>query len=113
MNEPGKICSGDVVIVSFPFSDLSDSKRRPAVVLVELEGEDIILCQISSQRKVDKYAVPLHSEDFIYGQLFQESLVRTNKLFTLNRGLILYKVGVLREERFRSISSAVRALFSP
>jgi hypothetical protein len=40
---------GDVVIVPFPFSDLSESKRRPALVLAVLTGDDLILCQITSQ----------------------------------------------------------------
>jgi len=40
---------GDIVVVPFPFSDLTEAKRRPALVLAELEGEDRILCQITSQ----------------------------------------------------------------
>ena len=39
---------GDVVVIPFPFSDLSQAKRRPALVLAELEGNDRILCQITS-----------------------------------------------------------------
>ena len=45
----GKICKGDVVVVPFPFSDLTQAKRRPALVLSVLEGDDLILCQITSQ----------------------------------------------------------------
>jgi len=40
---------GDVVIVPFPFSDLTQTKRRPALVVAGLSGEDLILCQITSQ----------------------------------------------------------------
>lgn len=39
---------GDVVVVPFPFSDLSQSKRRPALVIANLQGNDLILCQITS-----------------------------------------------------------------
>ena len=39
---------GDVVVLPFPFSDLSESKRRPALVITELLRNDIILCQITS-----------------------------------------------------------------
>jgi mRNA interferase MazF len=45
----GKFVKGDVVIIPFPFSDLSSSKRRPALVLAGLKGNDIILCQITSK----------------------------------------------------------------
>ncbi|WP_242716914.1 hypothetical protein [Microcoleus vaginatus] len=39
---------GDVVVVPFPFSDLTQAKRRPALILATLEGKDLILCQITS-----------------------------------------------------------------
>jgi len=41
-----KFVKGDVVVVPFPFSDLTEAKRRPALVLAELDGDDRILCQI-------------------------------------------------------------------
>ena len=44
----GRFIKGDVVVVPFPFSDLSTSKRRPALVLADLAGDDLILCQITS-----------------------------------------------------------------
>jgi mRNA interferase MazF len=50
---------GDVVVVPFPFSDLTQAKRRPALVLAELEGDDLILCQITSQAIRDVYAIRL------------------------------------------------------
>jgi len=41
----GKFIKGEIVVIPFPFSDLSASKRRPALVLVDLPGDDLILCQ--------------------------------------------------------------------
>jgi len=46
---------GDVVVVPFPFSDLSQAKRRPALVVAELEGDDLLLSQITSLRVRDSY----------------------------------------------------------
>jgi mRNA interferase MazF len=40
---------GDIVVVPFPFSDLTQTKRCPALVLTNLPGDDLILCQITSQ----------------------------------------------------------------
>jgi len=54
-----KFIKGDVVVVPFPFSDLTQSKRRPALVVSKLEGDDIILCQITSQTVKDNYAIAL------------------------------------------------------
>lgn len=54
-----KFVKGDVVVVPFPFSDLTEAKRRPALVLAELDGEDRILCQITRQQFRDRYAAPI------------------------------------------------------
>jgi mRNA interferase MazF len=53
-----------VVIVPFPFSDLTQAKRRPALVIATLEGDDLILCQITSQTISDRYAITIQSSDF-------------------------------------------------
>jgi mRNA interferase MazF len=56
--------NGDVVVVPFPFSDLTQAKRRPALVLAELGDDDLILSQITSRTASDSYAVSLTDEDF-------------------------------------------------
>ena len=50
---------GDVVVLNFPFSDLSQTKRRPALILAVLQGDDLILCQITSQAREDGYSIRL------------------------------------------------------
>lgn len=58
-----KFVKGDVVVVPFPFSDLTQSKRRPAIVISALDGDDLILCQITSQSIKDNYAILLNDKD--------------------------------------------------
>ncbi|MBX2962206.1 MAG: type II toxin-antitoxin system PemK/MazF family toxin [Cyclobacteriaceae bacterium] len=58
-----KFVKGDIVVVPFPFSDLSSSKRRPAMVIANLPGEDIILCQITSQLVKDEFSISLYDTD--------------------------------------------------
>ncbi|HYX18222.1 MAG TPA: hypothetical protein VE944_28415 [Nostoc sp.] len=59
----------DVVIVPFHFSDLTETKRRPTLVIANLQGNDLILCQITSQSVGNIYAIKLDNSDFSSGQL--------------------------------------------
>lgn len=95
----GRFVKGDVLVVAFPFSDLTQAKRRPALVIAELEGDDLILCQITSQRVGDRYAILIDLEDFERGGLRQRSNVRPNRLFTADRRIILYGVGRPGQEK--------------
>jgi len=94
---------GDVVVVPFPFSDLTQAKRRPALVLATLTGDDVILCQITSQSVRDRYSVLLTSDDFVSGNLQKDSNIRPNRLFTADRGILLYKVGTVKSPKLSEI----------
>lgn len=99
----GRFVKGDVVVVPFPFSDLAQAKRRPALVLAELEGDDRILCQITSRGIRDRYAVELDDNDFEAGGLRRESNIRPNRIFTANVRIILYRVGHLKLEKVNEV----------
>jgi mRNA interferase MazF len=98
-----KFVKGNVVVVPFPFSDLTQAKRRPALVLSVLEGTDLILCQITSQSIRDNYAILLEDEDFETGGLKQVSNVRTNRIFTADSEIVLYKIGQLNVNKLNLI----------
>ena len=98
---------GDVVVVPFPFSDLTRTKRRPALVVAVLEGDDRILCQITSRMVRDSYAMRLESADFQDGELRQSSNIRPNRLFTADTRLILYRVGRLTQRKMNEATEAV------
>ena len=106
----GKFMKGDIVVLPFPFSDLSGSKRRPALVLADIEGNDVILCQITSVARDDGYAVPIDTADFESGTLPVKSLVRSNKIFTADRNLILYSACRLKPEKMKEITATVVAI---
>ena len=88
-----KFIRGDVVVVPFPFSDLTQAKRRPALAVADLEGNDLILCQITSRLIRDRYAITINYGDFIAGTLKQQSNVRPNRIFTADSHIVLYRVG--------------------
>lgn len=101
---------GDVVVVPFPFSDLSQSKRRPALVLAELTGDDVILCQITSQAVRDRYAVSLREADFARGSLQRESNIRPNRLFTADSGILLYSVGAVNHTKLVEVVDQLKQI---
>ncbi|HEB30004.1 MAG TPA: type II toxin-antitoxin system PemK/MazF family toxin [Spirochaetes bacterium] len=76
-----KFVKGDIVVVPFPFSDLSALKKRPAVVITSLKGKDLILAQITSKNIKDEYSIPIGENDFNTGSLKQNSNVRPNRSF--------------------------------
>jgi mRNA interferase MazF len=103
----GTFAAGQVVIVHFPFSDLTASKLRPAVVLTEAGRGDWILCQITSKSYSDEKAISLDSPDFARGSLRLASFVRPGKLFTAHSSLVANQVGELRPEKFSAVRDAV------
>ena len=106
-----KLVKGDVVVLPFPFSDLSASKKRPALVVATLRGDDIILCQITSVARNDKYSIPLKNRDFKQGKLNVDSMVRPNRLFTADISIILYKIGSLKENKSKEVEDAIIKIF--
>lgn len=94
---------GDVVIVPFPFSDLTQAKRRPALVVANLRGNDLILCQITSLAVSDEYAISIDNSDFSTGGLNQISNIRPSRLFTADESIILYKAGQLKPEKLEEV----------
>ncbi len=99
--------AGSVVLVPFPFSDLSRSKLRPAVVLADAGKGDWILCQITSKPYADTGAVLLRDSDFATGSLRVESYARPGKLFTAHQSLLAAEAGRLKTESRENVSSAV------
>jgi mRNA interferase MazF len=103
----GKFVKGDIVVVPFPFSDLSGNKRRPALVVADINGDDMILCQITSVAWSDRYAVPLDTADFESGTLPVKSFVRPNKIFTASRQLALYSPCRLKPDRLQNVTAVI------
>ncbi|MDR0473768.1 MAG: type II toxin-antitoxin system PemK/MazF family toxin [Treponema sp.] len=108
----GKFVKGDVVVIPFPFTDLSGSKKRPVFVVADLSGDDIIVCQITSKSKSDPLALPLAARDFSSGGLPVDSFIRPNKIFTADKNSILSVAGHLGENKTRAAINSIIAIIS-
>jgi len=102
---------GTILVVPFPFSDLSDSQRRPALVVATPGGDDIILCQITSQNRHDRYSIELTDRDFIEGGLKVNSYIRPNRIFTADTSLILYRAGRAKPEKMKEVEDMLVQIF--
>lgn len=107
----GALAAGAVVLVPFPFSDLSQSKLRPAVVLADAGRGDFVLCQVTSNAYADPLAIAIRPSDFHAGSLNQVSYARPGKLFTASGGLVVRQVAELTPAvRTRIIDAVVQVL---
>ena len=99
--------AGSIVLVRFPFSDLSASKLRPALVLASADNDDWILCQLTSNPYADARAVHLDDADFARGSLQRVSFARPGKLFTASAFLMTAEIGALTSDSFARALDAV------
>lgn len=102
---------GDIVVIPFPFSDLSNAKKRPAFVLKALDYHELILCQITSKKPVDSFHVCIEECDYAHSSLSQTSYVRYHHIFTANKAIVLYPIAKLKPEITQQIMKGLLGLF--
>lgn len=103
--------AGTLVLVKFPFSDLSDAKLRPAISLANAGREDWILCQVTSKGYSDTGAILIGDADFAVGSLRRESYARPSKLCTANSSIVVGLAGRLHQAKLNEIPRSAVALF--
>lgn len=102
-----KLVKGDVIVLEFPFSDLKSFKRRPALIIKVPKGEDIIICQITSESQNKSVEIPITNKEFRDGGLKRDSFVRIDKITTIKRTRIKYKIGSLKQEKFYNVINRI------
>ena len=107
---------GTVVLVPFPFTDLSGRKRRPALVVSPggFGDEDVILCAITSRVPATPSAweVMIEAQDMADEALPKRSVVKVAKLFTMHRRLVAGRYGALKEQKLRTVLERLGELFA-
>ena len=76
-----------------------------------VKGDDVILCQIKSEARVDNYSIILNYKEFKKGKLNVPSLIRLNRLFTADKSIILYKVGFLKDSKIKDVGMEIINIF--
>jgi mRNA interferase MazF len=104
-----KPVAGEIVVIPFPRTD--SGKHRPAFVIADLPGADLILCQITSRMHFDGFAVTLDSSDFERGQIDQPCHIRPQRLFSVEHHIILHSLGKVTEAKLEEVLKRAREFF--
>ncbi len=98
---------GDIIIVPFPFSDLSGTKQRPVLILLKSEYNrhtiDLITCGITSNLKDIDYSILIDNEDLEDGKIPIKSRIKVDKLFTLEKIIVKKRIGKVNNETFEKV----------
>lgn len=100
---------GDIILIPFPFSDLSGSKNRPALVLVD-RGLDVIVAFVSTQREY-KENLDLSLKVNLQNGLKKDSIVRLSKLATIDKSLAIGRIGEISDNAMRTLNQNLIILF--
>lgn len=103
------MAKGDIVLITFPFTDLSGSKLRPAVVLSD-NGADITVCFITTQVQWQESTDVLLLPNIANG-LKKQSLIRTSKICTLDKTLAKGLLGRLSQSELVDFNQKIKILF--
>lgn len=97
----------DIVQVPFPFSDLTQRKRRPVLLLTPPDGFGDFLAVAITSQPGHTDAAPINDEDIVTGKLPKASWVRCGKLFSLNEAVVAACLGSLKPDAFTRILGQV------
>ena len=107
-----RFVKGNVVVLPFPYTDLSKIKKRPSLVVANLKGNNIILCQITGQPRPDPDLVNMKNTDFQTGSLHRDSFIMPSFLFTIHKSKIDYVAGKLNLEKIKEVEKKLCEIFT-
>lgn len=114
MMKPGtNVKQRDIILIPFPFSDISTNKRRSVIIRrsaiiisnssYNTHNDDVICCAITSNPRNYADCVPITNADLDKGQLNYESQIKPTKVFTLNKSLIIKSLARLNIEKSKEV----------
>lgn len=107
---------GDILLIPFPYSDLSATKQRPVLVLsntsYNLINQDIAVAAITSNLASRDYFIRITTDDLDVGQLKVESGIRVDKIYTLSSRIVNKKYGHLKSDCLLEVKKQIDKLIS-
>jgi mRNA interferase MazF len=107
-----RLVKGEVVVLEFPYTDLSKTKKRPSLIVADLKGDNFILCQITGQPRPDPDVVKLEKNDFQTGGLHRDSFIMPSFLFTIHKSKINYSAGKIKQAKIKEVEEKLYEIFT-
>lgn len=105
----------EIVLLPYPFSNLEGSKVRPAIVvsndIFNKKSADCIMIPLTTVIKEEPYSIILNQEDLSSGKLLKTSRARTDKIFAVEKNLVIMKIGVINDKIFEKIKFDIIKIF--
>jgi mRNA interferase MazF len=102
------------VLVPFPYSYLSSTKRRPVLIIsnnyYNQNFPDILVCVIISNFFKDEYSVSLLDKDLEIGMMPEKSVIKCHKLFTIEQSQIIKRFSIINDKKFKEVADKVTLL---
>lgn len=108
------ILQRDIVLLAFPFSDLRQSKVRPAIILsndkYNKRTKDIIVVPLTSRPRQTSYDMLITNENLDRGNLIADSRAKVDKIFNVERKLVKMKIGRIDKQTFAGLTTILSDL---
>lgn len=98
----------DIVLISFPFTNLKNTKKRPALVLLNVGDGDVLVARITGKVMDTDFDVKI--TEWKQVGLILPSIVRLNKLGTIDESVIEKKLGAVHEKDWNMVQIAIKKL---
>ncbi|MBI5328105.1 MAG: type II toxin-antitoxin system PemK/MazF family toxin [Deltaproteobacteria bacterium] len=101
----------DIVLIPIPYTDLSSHKKRPVVIVSNNQYnsifEDVVVVAITSNLEQVKFSIPIDNSSLEEGSLKVPSLIRPDKIYALNKNIIIKKFGKVSNKVFGQIKESI------
>lgn len=102
-----KVNQRDLVLISFPFSDLKERKVRPALIIsnngFNSISDDCLMVPLTGVIRDIPYSILVSQKDLDSGKLIKESRIRVDKIFSIEKNQVFKKIGIVSESTFRKV----------
>ena|SRR3989338_4444404 len=104
----------DIVLIPIPFTDLVSQKKRPAVIIssdtYNKSNEDIVVVALTSNIESRNFTITLTADDLEDGVLKVTSMIRVDKIYTLNKSIVIKTFGRVKPDILAKIKDSILKL---